>query len=145
MRFLSLLLILAFASVCFGQAKEGVIKSSVFDNEKLQTVSQDQARLSMSDWYDMRPINGAVDTGLITIATYWGATPPLVCKAIYNNSATVVVVKVATVNRPTPAAADTVPFKIDAYSWATKLPAIAKIFKIGATDSLIAFLQVVYP
>jgi hypothetical protein len=139
------LLVMALVTVCFGQVKEGVIKSNVFATSQLQVVPQNQALLSTSDWYDMKPINGAVDTGLITIATYWGATPPLVCKAIYNNSATVVEVRVATTNSPTPAANDTIRLKIEAYSCVSKLAGIAKIFKLGATDSIISFVQVVYP
>jgi hypothetical protein len=140
MRIAVILLSLFFSTVAvFSGVQEGVLRDASFT----RPANTEEASQSQADWYDLKKLVGAVDTAnVITVSTYWGTSTGYLCKGMYNNSATTVTVRVATVNTPTPGAADTIPIKIDAYSYTSKLPAIAKIFDLGSTDSLLIFVQV---
>ena len=140
-----LVAVLLASTVLYAGPKAGVVNSNIFGSNTIQSMSQENATRLQAGHYDMKKLNGAVDTANTkTITTYWGTTIPYICRVIYNNSATAVTVRVATVNNPTPAAADTVRLSLDAYQTSPLLPEIAKIFDLGETDSLIVFLQVYY-
>jgi len=134
-----LMLICAFIT---GQAlaaeQEGVIKGNV----TIQGEPVDQATRSQADLYDLKAVNGAVDTTNIVISTKWGTTKKYLAKWLWNNSGTAVVVKVRFENGGVPAAGDTIRIKIPAYSWVMKLPKIHTIYKLGATDTLLLPVQV---
>lgn len=140
MRVFAFLLILTY--IVFA-GNEGAIGQNFPFGDGIAPVSSDQAVRSSADWFDMKKLNGAVDTiSVITPSTYWGNSHTYLIKAIYNNSGTDVVVRVATANNPSPSTNDTIRLKIQSYTCSPKLPSLSKIFKLGETDSLIVFVQV---
>jgi hypothetical protein len=132
----SMILLFAFSSFA---GTPGIISGTT----SLPAVISDDCIRGMMAFYDMKKLIGSVDNADITITSKW--TPPsgfrYSCCALYNNSATTVEVRVCTRISPTPAAADTIRLKIAPYSCTFKLPELFKIFQIGATDTLIALLQ----
>lgn len=138
-RFAILVAVVLLAALWAWAANEGVIRGS----PTVKTQTNDEATRSSAWWWDMKPLHGAVDTGRIEVSTYWGTTHKYICGGVYNNSATVVTVRLATVNNPTPGANDTVRLKIAPYSAsAGKLPPVQTFFGLGATDSLFALVQI---
>jgi hypothetical protein len=145
MRFiLSILSVLLFVSVGMSQAQEGVISKNSPWSGGSRVVGVDEAARSAADWKDMRQLNGAVDTqSVINTVTKWrtNSTDTMYVKCIYNASATATVIRMATLSNPTPGAADTIRYALGPYQSTIKLPALAKIFKLASTDSIINFYQ----
>lgn len=136
-------IIMLFTAFCVGQAFGGEQEGVISGNVTVQGVPADEAARSSADWWDVKPLIGAVDTAsVITPAAKWGTTKVWMPKAIYNNRGTATVIKIATFNKSAPGAADTVRLKLDAYQMSPKLPRLSKIFKLASTDSLLVFLQV---
>ena len=139
--FVLCMLIMVFAFLtgnAWGAEQEGVIKGNV----TMQGEPIDQATRSQADVYDLKKVNGAVDTTNIVISTKWGTTKKYLAKWLWNNSGTAVVVKVRFEYGGVPGANDTIRIKIPAYSWTMKLPKIHTIYKLGATDTLLLPVQV---
>jgi hypothetical protein len=129
-------LLAGLMSSVIGQ-QEGIIQGSV----NSPPATTDASIRSQADWYSMTQLRGAVDTGTILLTSRTGSTRAI-AKAIYNNSGTVVTVKLMCQNDSIPTkASDTMRFKIPEYCSTPKLPPITCIFRLGPTDSLIVFYQ----
>jgi hypothetical protein len=133
------LFVLILVAVVFAQRQDGVLTDPAYGSHALPWENGIRA---IANWYNAYPLIGSVDTGVITIATKWDTTRTMLCYALYNNSAAISTIRIATAISPTPGAGDTIRLKLNAYSCSPKLPSLSKIIRLASTDTLIAFVQV---